>query len=106
MNPKLRWMHLWRQALDRYRFHPPYTGVGPRRVVSPGPDPCAQRVKQRLRDDVGRRTGRATRPAVRRDGGRQRKVPCDTEPAIRRWKMTYTISTGTTVTTIAANSAP
>ncbi len=39
-------------------------------------------------------------------GGRQRKVPCATEPAIRRWKTQYTISTGTTVITIAANSAP
>ena len=32
--------------------------------------------------------------------------PCDTEPSSRRWKMMYTTSTGTTVMTTAANSAP
>jgi len=36
----------------------------------------------------------------------QRNVPRDTDPSSRRWKITYTISTGTTVMTTAAKSAP
>lgn len=34
------------------------------------------------------------------------RAPAETEPCSWRWKMTYMISTGTIVITIAANSAP
>ena len=38
--------------------------------------------------------------------GRYFMVPWVTDPASWRWKMTYMISTGTTVITTAANSDP
>jgi hypothetical protein len=49
------------------------------------------------------RIDRETRVWLRKD---QRNVPWDTDPSSRRWKIRYTISTGTTVRTTAANSAP